>query len=84
MKNLLLFLQDLAANNNKLWFDENRKRYEAVRVEFMALVATSIQEIGKRVKLPPLEPKDCVFRINRDIRFAKGQDALQEQHVLRH
>ena len=73
MKDVLLFLQDLAANNNKPWFDENRKRYDAIRAQFMALVAASIQEMGKRVKLPALEPKDCVFRINRDIRFAKDK-----------
>jgi len=36
----LLFFQELAANNNKEWFDANRKRYEkSVKEPFKAFTA---------------------------------------------
>jgi uncharacterized protein (TIGR02453 family) len=71
----LLFFQELAANNNKDWFDINRKRYEKnVKVPFSAFTQ---HMIGKFNALDPsfndLLSKDCVFRINRDIRFSKDK-----------
>ena len=32
------YLEELRFNNNKTWFDENRKRYEQARTYFEALV----------------------------------------------
>ncbi len=71
----LLFFQELSANNNKDWFDINRKRYEKnVKVPFSAFTQ---HMIGKFNALDPsfndLLSKDCVFRINRDIRFSKDK-----------
>jgi uncharacterized protein (TIGR02453 family) len=69
------FFKELAPNNNKDWFDVNRKRYtDIIKEPFKAFVAKLIEELSQRnPKLKDLEPKDCIFRINRDIRFAKDK-----------
>jgi len=68
------FFIELAANNNKEWFDENRKRYEThVKKAFEDFVALLIAEVQKINKNIDPKPKDCIFRINRDIRFSKDK-----------
>lgn len=71
----LNFFMELAPNNNKDWFDENRKRYhEYVKEPFDHFVADLITEMSEEDKsLAGLEAKNCIFRINRDIRFSKDK-----------
>ncbi|MCW5921351.1 MAG: DUF2461 domain-containing protein [Saprospiraceae bacterium] len=71
----LQFLYDLSQNNNRDWFEKNKKRYEAtVKKPFEATVAAIIERV-----LPfepgygPIVPKDCIFRIYRDTRFSKDK-----------
>lgn len=73
-KQLFKFLSELKKNNTKEWFDENRKVYEKLKKEMQVFVADLIQEISKwDESVADLEPKDCMFRINRDIRFSKDK-----------
>jgi uncharacterized protein (TIGR02453 family) len=68
------FLKDLKRNNNKPWFDHNRQKYEDAKSDFAKLVQTVIdQHARKDPSLKELKSKDCVFRINRDIRFSKDK-----------
>ncbi len=69
------FFKDLAANNNKDWFDTNRVRYEKiVRDPFKVFVDHMIAELHKvNPKFSDLQNKDCIFRINRDIRFSNDK-----------
>lgn len=68
------FFKELAPNNNKDWFDENRKRYhESVKTPFDNFVTVMINEMRKTDKSLNISYKDCVFRINRDIRFSKDK-----------
>lgn len=69
------FFIELAPNNNKEWFDLNRKRYEQfVKVPFSEFVTFLIKEISKNDKrFEDLEAKDCIFRINKDVRFSKDK-----------
>jgi uncharacterized protein (TIGR02453 family) len=68
------FFKDLAKNNNKEWFDSNRKRYEtSVKKPFADFVSAAIERIGKVDKEIRIEAKDAIFRINRDIRFSKDK-----------
>jgi uncharacterized protein (TIGR02453 family) len=69
------FFIELAPNNNKDWFDLNRKRYEnSVKNSFSKFVQHLISEIAKTDKsFQDLEAKDCIFRINKDIRFSKDK-----------
>jgi uncharacterized protein (TIGR02453 family) len=69
------FFIELAPNNHKDWFDLNRKRYEQVVkkpfVNFVSHLISRITVTDKRFE--DLEPKDCIFRINKDIRFSKDK-----------
>ncbi|MDC3337318.1 DUF2461 domain-containing protein [Flavobacteriales bacterium] len=68
------FFMDLAPNNNKDWFDQNRKRYKTfVKEPFDRLVGEVIEKIHEIDNQINCESKDCIFRINRDIRFSKDK-----------
>ncbi|ULQ51371.1 DUF2461 domain-containing protein [Flavihumibacter fluvii] len=70
----LSFLKSLKKNNNKPWFDENRKNYEAAKKDFEGLVQQVINTHGKNdPAIANLKAKECMFRINRDVRFAKDK-----------
>ncbi len=72
-KNTLTFLKDLAKNNNRDWFQENRKRYDTARADFLVLVTQVLDETAKIEELGNTQPKDCVFRINRNLMFSKDK-----------
>jgi uncharacterized protein (TIGR02453 family) len=68
------FLKDLKKNNNKPWFDANRKQYDTAKKDFELFVQSVIDKhIKKDTTLKDLKAKDCMFRINRDIRFSKDK-----------
>lgn len=74
MEQVLKFLSDLTKNNNREWFNDNRKRYEESRDKVIFLTEVLINEIGKfDPAVSGLSPKDCVFRIFRDVRFSKDK-----------
>lgn len=68
------FLKDLKKNNHKPWFDANRKRYEEAKADFANFIQQVIDLHSKKDKtIASLKAKDCLFRINRDIRFSKDK-----------
>jgi uncharacterized protein (TIGR02453 family) len=70
----LKFLKDLKKNNNKPWFDANRKRYDDAKKDFELFIQQVIDMHGKKDKtISSLKAKECLFRINRDIRFSKDK-----------
>lgn len=72
--NTIKFLKGLKKNNNKPWFDLHRKEYEAARKDHLALVQAVIDLHGKKdPTINNLTAKECVFRINRDVRFSKDK-----------
>ena len=72
------FLRDLTENNNREWFAENRKRYDASKKELEKLVGVLIKGVNEFEPLPNTEVKDCIFRINRDIRFSKDKSPYKQ------
>lgn len=71
MKKILQFLEELSRNNNKEWFNDNRTRYEESRDKMLFMTEVLINEIRKfDPEIPVLNPKDCMFRIFRDVRFS--------------
>ncbi|HET7459805.1 MAG TPA: DUF2461 domain-containing protein [Longimicrobium sp.] len=65
------FLADLAANNDKAWFEANRAEFQALRDDFHAFVGQVIADIGRFDETVRwVDPKDCVYRIYRDVRFS--------------
>lgn len=74
LPSLLQFLSGLAENNNRPWFLHNKPQYDILREEFIELTA----DVGNRVRkfdksLGPFDAKKAVFRIYRDVRFAKDK-----------
>jgi uncharacterized protein (TIGR02453 family) len=70
----LQFLQSLQKNNNKPWFDENRKKYESAKENFAEFVEALINGIAAfDPTIQNLTAKNCMFRINRDVRFSKDK-----------
>ena len=68
------FLKDLKKNNNKAWFDAHRKDYEAAKADFIGFVQTVIDKHSRNdPSIKTLVAKDCLFRINRDVRFSKDK-----------
>ncbi len=74
MKNVIPFLQDLKENNNREWFHDNKNRYLLAKDEFEAFIEDLLPGMSVIDKgLLGLEPKKCVFRIYRDVRFSKDK-----------
>jgi uncharacterized protein (TIGR02453 family) len=79
MKNALTFLRKIKKNNNVEWMHTHRDEYLAAKSEFEFLV----QELIVRLSLwegrfEHLEPKNVMFRINRDIRFSNNKNPYKE------
>ncbi len=73
-KDYLDFFKELAANNTKHWFDENRKRYEvSVKQAFQHFISDLILELSQIDATLKITSRDAIFRINRDIRFSKDK-----------
>ncbi len=73
-RSTIKFLQGLKKNNNREWFEANRKQYEAAKNAFASFVQLIIDRHGKKdAEINSLKAKDCIFRINRDIRFSKNK-----------
>lgn len=75
-KDTLSFIKDVAENNNREWFAENKHRYEESKANVLELVASIIPELSKIDPLisTDLDPKKCLLRIYRDVRFSKNKD----------
>jgi uncharacterized protein (TIGR02453 family) len=68
------FLSELAENNNKPWFDENRKTYETLRKDLIIFFESVVNELKKfDPDMELIEAKRSIFRINRDIRFSNDK-----------
>jgi uncharacterized protein (TIGR02453 family) len=60
-------------NNNRNWFLEHRSSYEIALGHFEDFISALINEISQTEPLADLTPKDCIFRLNRDLRFTKDK-----------
>jgi uncharacterized protein (TIGR02453 family) len=68
---LIAFLSQLAEHNHKPWFDEHRSTYERLRSEWIVFVGQVIDGISQfDPGVGIVNPKDALFRINRDVRFS--------------
>src|SRR4051812_14452692 len=71
---ILDFLKQLQANNNKAWMDAHKQAYQQARTDLINITDYLIKgTAGFDQAIATLEPKNCIFRINRDIRFSKDK-----------
>lgn len=70
----LKFYRELAANNDRDWFQANRKRYEeSVKQPFEVFVGELLLRMQEVDPAIDMQPKDAIFRINRDVRFSRDK-----------
>lgn len=68
------FLRALAENNDRAWFERHRPDYESCKAQFEDFVAgLLIAAIPLDKRFAHVEPRRCIFRIFRDVRFARDK-----------
>ena len=68
------FLKRLDANNDRDWFNANKAAFQSANDNVIALTGELIGRIAKfDPEVGSLDPKSCVFRIYRDVRFSKDK-----------
>ena len=68
---IIQFLKDVAANNNRPWFQEHRPEYDAVRADFEDGISMAIARIAEfDSSIAHVTVKDAVYRFYRDTRFS--------------
>ena len=74
-KETIGFLKKLKKNNSKEWFDNNRTSYLTAKenhLDFVTGVLQAMKSIDST--LQDIQPKNCIFRINRDVRFSANKN----------
>lgn len=75
----LQFLKNLEENNNREWFQAHRQDYETAKASFEKLCQEILTGLTKvQDDLVNTRVKDCIFRINRDIRFSKDKSPYKK------
>jgi uncharacterized protein (TIGR02453 family) len=70
----LKFLSGLKKNNNRNWFEAQRPQYEAAKIDFQNFIQLVIDDFGRKdTTIADNIARNCIFRINRDIRFSKDK-----------
>ncbi|MFQ6678536.1 MAG: DUF2461 domain-containing protein [Fidelibacterota bacterium] len=68
------FLSDLKKNNDRTWFNNHKDDYKSAVANFIDLVAMLLHNIAEfDDSLIGVLPKECLFRIYRDVRFSKDK-----------
>ena len=68
------FLRELRDNNNREWYHANKTKYAKAKEEFEQITELLLHEITLFDRsIAGLTPKDCIFRIFRDVRFSKDK-----------
>ncbi len=78
-KDFLDFFAELEQNNDRDWFNENKKRYEkSVKKPFSVFVDHMIEKVRPFEPELNIQAKDAIFRIYRDTRFSKDKTPYKE------
>jgi uncharacterized protein (TIGR02453 family) len=86
------FLEELAANNDRGWFEANKSRYEAVvrepALQFIAAMAPMLAEFAPHFRAEPRRVGGSLMRVFRDTRFSRDKSpyktniGIQFRHAL--
>jgi len=75
-KATLKYLREIAKNNNRDWFNDNRERYETFYLDpakrFVEAMGPRLERFAENVRAEP-RVNGSIFRINRDTRFSKDK-----------
>ena len=71
---ILDFLRDLKAHNDREWFQSQTTRWHHARDQFKAFVETLLDSLSESAPAwAGHDAADCIFRLHRDLRFAKDK-----------
>lgn len=70
---IFTYLKKLKKNNSKAWFDENRAEYDRARGLFEGFIDQMIDAVVVNDGTRVVSARDCMFRLNRDVRFSKDK-----------
>lgn len=74
------FFKELSENNNSDWFNSHKKTYEIdVKKPFEAFIKAIIDDIHKITPEIMIDPKDAIFRINKDVRFSADKSPYKTE-----
>ncbi|MBK8207398.1 MAG: TIGR02453 family protein [Planctomycetes bacterium] len=84
---LLKFMGELKRNNNRDWFNTNKKRFEASvqapALAFIRAMAPRLKKVSKSLNADDSKSGGSLFRIYRDVRFAKDKRPYQDYVAMR-
>ncbi len=90
---LLAFLDELAKNNNREWFRENKERYDTLVMEpafaFIEAMSPRLANISPHFTAVPKRVGGSLMRVYRDVRYSKDKlpyktnVGIQFRHELR-
>ncbi len=86
------FLDELAANNNKAWFEANKARYESLvrepAFDFIEAMEPSLAKLAPNFRAEPKKVGGSLMRVFRDTRFSRDKTpyktniGIQFRHAL--
>ena len=81
-KDLFSFFRELKSHNDRAWFEANKSRFrESVQMPmsaFIAAMAPQLRRVSKHFVADPRPNGGSMFRIYRDVRFAKDKRPYKE------
>jgi uncharacterized protein (TIGR02453 family) len=76
-QNTFRFLDELAANNNKAWFEANKKNYELLvrepALDFIEEMAPALAAFAPAFRAEPRKLGGSLMRVYRDTRFSRDK-----------
>jgi len=74
VKEILSFLSSLQKNNTREWMESNKSQYLSSKKQFEDIISSLIDNIAAfDPHITGADPKKCIFRLHRDIRFSKDK-----------
>ncbi len=81
-KDFFAFFRELKAHNERPWFEANKQRFrdsvQAPMSAFIAAMAPRLKKVSKNFVADPRPVGGSMFRIYRDVRFAKDKRPYKE------
>ncbi len=84
-KKTLRFLKQLSSNNSKEWSEDNISDYNFVKDDILNMtqaLINSVSEFDLRIAKADLNPKKCITRLHRDLRFSKDKTPYKRDYYI--
>lgn len=76
-KSNIEFMEMLTQNNNREWFADHKKQYEAEREDVIEFADELLKKVQQHDHIETPSGKKSLFRIYRDVRFSKNKQPFK-------